>query len=386
MKKVLIFARSNSPFKTVRRDHDYIISNLIDLGYSIDIYDPKQRILMDLETKTIHSYNLFPSIFYKLKINIFLNFLSLIYFSRKNKNKYNIVQINYLREEYLVIPKLINNIRDKLVICLFGSDINHRTIIKNNFTKIYDKADAIIASTLNFAKTANSYVKENIILNKLNVLLLPQDHFKYYSDFTFENKTESKLKLNYPLDKIIVVLGTNSTENEQHEKMIEEVKKIPDLSRFHFIINLSNRLNTVLERERNIEELLKREFKSISYSINIRFLSYEEMALVRHATDIFVNMRKIDQLAVSLMESNLGYANVITGKWLPYIDYTSEVKTTLIDSIEDLSSSINIIANSIDSENNIKILQENRKKVIEKYDSNVINDWLNFYKKLSVEN
>ncbi len=386
MMKVLIFARSNSPFKTVRRDHDYIISNLISSGYSVDIYDPKQRILMDLDAKKIHSYNLFPVFFYKLKINIFLNFLSLIYFCIKNKKKYNVVQINYLREEYLVIPQLINNLSDKLVICLFGSDINQRTFIKNKFTKIYDKADAIIASSLNFAKTANSYVKNDVILDKLHVLLLPQDHFKFYRDFTFENKKESKKKLNYPLDKIIVVLGTNSTENEQHEKMFEEVKKIPDISRFHFVINLSNHLNTVLDRERKIEELLKTEFKTISYSINIRFLSYEEMALLRHATDIFVNMRKIDQLALSLMESNLGFANVITGKWLPYNDYTSDVKTTLINSIDELSSAINTIANSLQTEDNLLTLNQNRMKVIEKYDNNVINDWLNFYKKLNIEN
>ena len=72
MEKILILARSNSPFKTVRRDYDFIIENLIKLGYSVDIYDPKQRILMNINKKQSTDYSLFPKFTYRLKLNIFL--------------------------------------------------------------------------------------------------------------------------------------------------------------------------------------------------------------------------------------------------------------------------------------------------------------------------
>ena len=383
MDKILILARSNNPYKTVRRDYDYIISNLIELGYSVDIYDPKQRILMKINTKETVSYNLLPAVFYKIKLNIFLNLLSLIYFSIKNKQKYSIVQINYLREEYLVIPSLIRNIGGKLVISLFGSDINKRSFIKNNFNRIFTLANKVIVTNLNFGKIVDSYIKNKPVSPKMKQLMLPQDHFIYYTPFTFANKIESKQTMNYPIDKTIVAIGTNSTENEQHELIIDQIKELTNYSNYYFIFNLSNRYNILNDREKKLIQYIKDTLPNDSYKIHTEFLSYEDMALVRHATDIFVNMRKIDQLAASMLESNLAYSYVITGNWLPYEDYVQSVDTKLISNVSELNKAIESI-NLQEGELQEK-LTKNKQTVLEKYDNDVLSTWLEMYKSVLSE-
>jgi hypothetical protein len=377
MKKILFLVRSTNPFKTQRRDTDYIISELIKKGYKVDIYDPNQKLLYKLKEKETISYNIFPKAFFKNKLYILLNLLCLIRFVLKNKNKYDIVQINYIRDEYLLIPRIIKNMGKSLVLFLFGDDINDRNFFKNNFKKIYNLASEIIVTNVDFGNHANEMVGLDIVKSKLNIMMLPQDHFKFYRNFTYENKIDSKKKLNFPTDKIILTIGTNSTPNEQHEKIFEELKNIENKELYHFVLNISNRFNTITDREEFLKNEFKKHFRDTSYTINQNFLSFEEVATIRHATDIFINLRRIDQLAASMLESNIAYSHVITGSWLPYNDYIQSVNVEIIDTFKELKVNIEDLSARLPESK--PALIQNKKNVLSKYDNNVITEWVNFY-------
>lgn len=377
MKKILFLVRSTNPFKTQRRDTDYIISELIKKGYEVDIYDPNQKLLYKLKEKETISYNIFPKAFFKSKLYILLNLLCLIRFALKNKNKYDIVQINYIRDEYLLMPRIIKNMGKSLVLFLFGSDVNNRNFFKNNFKKIYSLASEIIVTNLDFGNHTNEIVGLDIVKNKLNIMMLPQDHFKFYRNFTYENKIDSKKKLNFPTDKIILTIGTNSTPNEQHEKIFEELKKLENKELYHFVLNISNRFNTITDREEFLKNEFEKHFRDTSYTINQNFLSFEEVATIRHATDIFINLRRIDQLAASMLESNIAYSHVLTGSWLPYNDYIQSVNVEIIDTFKELKVNIEDLSARLPESKSALI--QNKKNVLSKYDNNVITEWANFY-------
>jgi hypothetical protein len=378
MPKILFLVRSISQFKTQRRDIDFIIENLIKNGFEVHIYDPKQKLLMDINNKLIIDYSIFPKILNKTKLYYLLNFLVLIKFSIKNKGKYDIVQINYVREEYLILPNLINKLGKKLVITLFGTDINKRSFIKNNFTKLYKLANEIICTNISFGEKANQYVKGNIILNKINVFSFPQDHFSYYRNFQYDDKIKAKIKMKIPIDKICVIIGANSTSNEQHEKIINQLKSINKYSQYYFVFPLSNRLGKKNDREKMLEEYIKEKLLNFNYKIIFDFISYEDMAQLRLASDIYLNLRLKDQFAATMLESNLSYTNIITGSWLPYEDYSRKVKLNFIDTIENLNDQIEKITTI--NQNEIKInLKNNREAVILNYDNNIIEKWMNFY-------
>lgn len=383
MKRILFLVRSTSPYKTQRRDFDFIISNLIAKGYSIDIYDPKQKLLMQVNDKITVDYNVFPKWLYFSKMYLLLNFLILWRFLLKNKNNYDIVQVNYVREEYLLLPFLVNNVGGKLSLTLFGSDINQRNFIKKRFTKIYQLADSIIVTNPSFGETANNYVGNNIVSSKLKVLMLPQDHFMYYKHFDYSQKSEAKLKLNYPLDKTLVIMGTNSTENEQHEKIIFEIKKIKNPNDYFFVFPLANRFNKINEREKKIQVLIDQELKDYNIDVILKFISYEDMADLRLASDVFVNLRISDQFAASMLESNLAYCQVITGKWLPYNDYMSKVRIKSINNFEELNEAIEEVVNA-NRKTLVENLEFNKQAVLKHYDSTVLNSWMEYYDKLQI--
>ena len=376
-KNIIFFTRTSADFLSQRTDVNFIISNLIKNGYIVDIYDSKKMKLMKINSHKIINYSIFKSINFK-PLLIILNLISLYTFLNKNKKTYNIVQLNYIQEEYLLLPKSFKNLGEKLILNLYGSDINIRNIVKRIFKKLYKYSDKIIATNQIFLQKANSLVGVDL-MNKAQVILLPQQQFGLYTNFNFENKIESKLKLNVPTTKKIISLGTNGLKNEQLNLLIPEVSKLNNIENYFFIINIARNESS----NQDIKKFIFKYLKSENCLIIENYLSYEEMSIVRHATDIFINTRKNDQLAASMMESNLSYSYVITGQWLPYGDYTNLIDVKLINDISEVKEMIYEIQNT-KIDHIIKTLEKNKINARLKYDYNVIDEWMEFYSKLVI--
>jgi hypothetical protein len=373
--KIIFFIRTSAPFLTQRQDIDCIISNLINEGYQVDLYDSKKKMLMRVNSKELINYDIFNlKSTYKL-LSIFSNIFCLIYFLLKNRRKYNIVHLCYIQEEYLLFPRLIKSIGNKLILILYGSDINQRNFIKNNFTRLYQFADSIIATNQSFLERANFIIKRVDILTKSKVLMFPQKQFKFYQDFNFENKYVSKSKLNFPLNKVIICLGTSGLDNEQLQELIPVLTSNVHFKDFYFIINISKNDSSLMEMKEFIYSHLPPE----NCYIIEKFLPYEDMAIVRHATDIFINTRKNDQLAASLIESNLSYSYIISGAWLPYDDYKKSIQIDEVDFIREINQKINDYLN-LDKKNLKELLENNKINSSKKYDANVLDSWSEFYK------
>ncbi len=377
MAKILFLVRSTKSFCTQRRDIDYIIENLIKEGHSIHIFDPKQKLLMDVNKRTLFDYNMFPQWMFFWKSYIVLNFFVLIRFLKQNQDNFDVVHIWYMREEYLLVPCLIKGLAQKINITLFGSDINHRTFLKNNFTKIYGFSDRIITTNAVFKNKFLTLLNKSTIADKTEVLLLPQPHFKFYTSYNLSDKETFKKKLSLSPTKIIVMVGTNLTENEQHEIIIAAFKNL-DPNMYHLIFPLANVNGVEPIRQTKLMEFIYNELPNFSKTLITKFISDEEMRDLRFASDIFLNFRKNDQFATSMLESNLAFTHVVTGAWLPYAEYTAKVSTYVIDEIIQLPEILNKI-NSAGIEIKSQQLILNKQNVLQYYSTNTLKRWVSLY-------
>lgn len=381
--KILFLVKSLDEFRTQRKDVDYIIENLILRGYEVEIYDPMQRLHMKLNSKEKISFNMFPHWINRVKLLAFLiNIICLILFFGKNKSKYKIIQINFLREEYLLIPKIISKSTDKLVITLFGSDINNRTFLKMVFKRIHYLADEITVSNPAFGESYLKLLNSASIREKLNVLVFPQVQFKYYKKHQIPYKQIAKKKLGIPLNKTAIIIGTNSTKNEQHERIIEQIKTLDKSYNLIFIFPLTNRFGVTSEREKKLIQLINDNFNNSEVLIINEFISYEKMAELRFASDILINLRLKDQFAASMLESNLSYTDIITGSWLPYAEYKKSTKIYSIGHIDELNNMIVNVLNKHKTKD-VAHLELNRKSTVENYYTRALSDWLKFYERIS---
>jgi len=376
MKNILFLVRSVPPFYSNRKDIDDIIFSLISKGNRVDIYDTKRKIHISVNDKIETDYNFWPKWLFVGKTYLGLNFFVLIYFCLKNQRRYDFVQINYCREEFQLIPGLIKGLGKKLYIFFYGSDLNDRNFIKNNFKKLFCIADKLIATNKSIFKILDKYLDKGIIEEKKTVIFLPQDHFKLYEPFNFGDKIIFKRELGLPDNKVIIMVGNNGTENEQHEKMIAQLANLLNPENYFFVFLFSDRLDTSGVRLNKVASLAKEKLGERNFRVIPDFVSHKEIAALRMSSDIFLHLRKIDMLAASMFESNMAYCQIITGDWLPYEYYLEKVKVEVISDFSQINICIDKV---LSDENLIEKLNHNREVVLKDYHYSVLEDWMKFY-------
>ena len=172
------------------------------------------------------------------------------------------------------------------------------------------------------------------------------------------------------------MVGNNGTENEQHEKMIEQLGNLPARDNYFFVFPFSNRLDTTGFRIKTVKILASNRLGEENIRFIPDFISHQEMAAYRMSSDIFLHLRKIDMMAASMFESNMAYCQIITGDWLPYQYYLEKVKIEVISDFSQINDSIQKVLNDPELLNK---LSYNREVVLKDYHYNVIRDWLVLY-------
>jgi len=375
--RILFLVKSTSPFKTQRNDLDYLISELIKKGHNVEIYDMKQKILMDVKNEIQESYELFPSWLYKGKLSLLLNFFVFIHFLKRKSGCYSIVQICYVREEFLLLPNLIKRLADRVYILVFGSDYNLRNPIKDHFTKLYSLADKVFVTTGDAEKRMKGIINEPSLDKKTFVLMTPQNHFELYDGVAYEEKTHYKNLFGFDENKKVILVGTNSSPNEQHELAIESLKFL-DPSRYILVFSITNVFDEITEREQSLANHIRSELEGFELIILHGFLKYEEVRDLRFASDFFINVRKNDQMALSMIESNLAYNYVVTGEWLPYKCYSEDFKVIRVSEVAKIFEVIDSVSNMDENELSY-ILVQNRQQALDMYGKGLIDSWLLHY-------
>ena len=193
---------------------------------------------------------------------------------------------------------------------------------------------------------ANEGVLEQIVIESK----IPSSHFELIR-FGLDNlekidiyrsfdKTQFKVNMGLSLDKRIVCIGYNASSNQNHLRIIEQLKTLsPEiLDLFYFVVPLAYGMDSVDYRDQVIDG-----FNSLSQ--NIKFIkSFPENEIwckYLLCFDIFVNLQSTDMLSGTMQEALYAGTDVITGAWLPYeILHRYSLKIYYIEKFTELSNSL----------------------------------------------
>lgn len=365
--KILIIANSKVVFgkelkyELFLREMDV---SLLDFEF-LTLFDNQNRIV-DKYNKEFGNLKSIP------KISMFFR---MMYIKKIIKeNNYDIVNIHISRWFYLLILPCL--IKQKLVITFYGSDF-YRTsnFIKKIQTILYKNADAITFTNPSTKESFLNYYKN--FENKNYVCRFGLKTLDFIDKNRNIDKKDLRESLKYSLEKIIVTCGYNSTKEQQHDKMIENILKLPKelLLKIQFIFPMTYGDNTNKEKIKNI---LKQT--NLDYIILEDFLYGDNNANIKLASDIMINMLETDSFSGSMQE--FLYANniVITGSWLPYEVFDNEgIQYIKIDDIDVLHLKLEKV---IDKD--IKTFEVNKNKhIIAKLSlwNNTIESWIDVYTK-----
>jgi hypothetical protein len=256
---------------------------------------------------------------------------------------YDIVQFLFVNsvESFLVCKIAPKSTR--IVSTFYGSDLlRAKAIDRLLLNKVLKRSDCITLGSENmiqaFERTFDSRylekcVKADLGSNNAPVLAAQIDNI---------DKAECKKRFGIPEDKLSIFCGYNGRREHRHIQIIEELMKMDQSIKdkvclvFHCGYELADSYKT--------EILQSAEKSGIEYVMISEYLKGIELAKVRKAADIMLNLQVSDALSNSMMENIYAGAVVVKGTWLDYPDLDKAgVYTVSINSMNDLLACISEI-------------------------------------------
>ncbi|MBE5918050.1 MAG: glycosyltransferase family 4 protein [Pseudobutyrivibrio ruminis] len=264
---------------------------------------------------------------------------------------FDYINLHFVTNEDLLLINFISNSNVKKVATYWGSDFFRASKLSLFFKRfLLRNFDVITTDSLSIYNLIYDKWPYNRI--KTEVIYFGVSLFNYIDKI---NSVE-KCKAFFSIDKskVAVAIGYNAKKEQQHEQVIKALSNIENKNQYVFILQLT------YGKDRDYLSHLN---KIISESgLNVitidEFLSYEKLAMLRVATDIFINAQTTDAFCNSIKEYFYTKTRIISAIWLHYPEI--DLYNFTIKEFSDFSEIPFLLSSKIDdnaldfNKNNIK--------------------------------
>jgi hypothetical protein len=153
------------------------------------------------------------------------------------------------------------------------------------------------------------------------------------------DRASHKAALGLPADRVLVVAGYNASMNQRHAAIIEALDGLPKALRDRLLVVLPMTMGGDETYRKEVRDRIERT--GIPYRIFNELMTDEDVARLRLAADILVQVQATDQLAGAMQEHLCAGSVVITGAWLPYaVLRNAGVRFWTVEGLKDLSAAL----------------------------------------------
>ncbi|MEN5086561.1 hypothetical protein ABE426_08835 [Sphingobacterium faecium] len=238
------------------------------------------------------------------------------------KKKYDIFHFHFPKGSYLDLFWHLKK-SDYCVLTFWGSDLLRTSDYSNFVMQKYavQRANLITTHSVEMREVILSkFGREH--LGKIRYTKFPPHDTLYklireydHLDTTYQSSLAKKL--NFNVHKKLIVVGHNSSPDNNHLNIIKSLAHLSDELKAQIFIMLPfayGPKNLIYEEQiiRSLQEA------GIEGKIAPEFLSWEDLAKLKCLTDVMIHLPISDALSGALTEAWYGGASIITGAWLPY--------------------------------------------------------------------
>lgn len=296
----------------------------------------------------------------------------------KVKGNYDAVHMLFLHVGYSPWINRIRKLSPRFIVSVFGSDFYQSPpIIRIVLKRIVKKVDLLTAAN---PKTRADFIQfYGIKEDRMRLCrfgLSPLDSINKLSGITRE---QAKEQLGFTPKSQVVVCGYNASPLQQHEELIASLRNMAQPYRENVLFVFPIASNAGQERKEKLKNLLalsNLQFKTIDH-----FLNDEDLAKLRIAADVMIQVQKTDQLSGSMQEHVFAGSVVITGHWLPYAIF--EENGIYFRKVNSVAECGRVLAETLDHLPDFQRKSAaNREKIwsLSSWKSNIEN-WLSLYEK-----
>lgn len=289
---------------------------------------------------------------------------------------YDIIQIHYVENIILLSLDILFSSSCKIVVTVWGSDwYKANSIKKQGLKQLFRKADVVTIEHQQIGDEIKNFCK----VRRMEELRLGLEPLEALASLDTISKEESKQFLTLPLGLITICIGYNARKNQQHLEIIRILNLLPEEIKERIILLLP--LTYPHDDMQYVDEVESALIESrYKYKIFKQYMTDIEVAYLRKATDIMLQLQLTDSLSGAMLEHLYAESCVVTGKWLPYdLLISRNIHFHRIEAMDKLSSCIISIINNINDEISMNKPNTNIIQRLSRWPL-VIKDWQQLYK------
>jgi glycosyltransferase involved in cell wall biosynthesis len=287
-----------------------------------------------------------------------------------------VINIHYINPYYAFFMPFFKMKSRRIVATIYGSDF----YLTNSFHQklrfyIYKYAQTITFSNEGMAKDFKQQYPS--YAGKVTRCRFGLGNLKRID--VLHDRQKARRLVGLPESRLIVSLGHSANIRERQKEMIQLIGKMDPVIKEKLHLVLPFTYNAIPSFVQQIKKTL--DTAGVSYQILLDYLSDQQIAAYRKATDILLSLPSSDQLTASMLETLYAGNIVITGNWLPYeILDQNGIQYIKLDELNQMPEALSKVIKSIELEKPYLNLNNN-KAVIETlfgWDS-VAKDWINAF-------
>lgn len=260
-----------------------------------------------------------PRLFRKLvsvrKIGTLMKITMLRRYISRIKGQYDAVSIHSCEHVYYYLIRDLKKISDNTSVMIWGSDFYQiSNEMREQHRLIFDTARYVVFGNPQNASDFISYY--GAYKDKALVTGFGNSLFDLIREQAGIDRGRLRAEFGVPDDKIVISIGYNGREMQQHLLLLDAIGDLPDAHRQHIFLLLQAGYGTDKEYLARIIDRL--ESLRVAYKIEDRFLENADIAKLRLLPDIVLNAQKSDGFSSSLQEHVFAGNVLIVGDWLPY--------------------------------------------------------------------
>lgn len=300
-------------------------------------------------------------------------FFRLVYIIFRMK-KYDVVQFHFFSKVYLLLLPLLFFKGRFFSIFIWGSDF-YRSSFWDKFAlrcffccvnEVICDSDLMCSDLKKFAPS---------IRFKIKCLSFGSDILDIMKNAPV-TKLEAKDKLSIKKEDIVIVVGYNLSQRQNHLDVIKNIPKLNDFSLcWVFPVSYGGSKEY---RDKLIKELTK---LNCNYKLIDTFLSDEEISVLRYASDIFIHIQDSDAFSSSITESLYARAILLNGEWIKYNELDNNNVYYIKVGKDNLMSKLEFVLSNFDIEYEKTVNNPSKVWALKSWESN-IKYWIDNYNRI----
>ena len=237
--------------------------------------------------------------------------------------QYDIIHCHWLSAPAVLSASLLKQHCRKLFVTFWGGELEQQQLLRSRrlymrkLHRMMGLADVMVNSETSRVRYIEAFPQFKGEFFAANLGSSPLESL--YALMEKETKETAKRRWNIPEEKISVLIGYSGKELHQHGMVIEAFRRHPELAgRIHLLAPMTRSSDPAYIA--SVESALKAS--GFTYTlVKDRFLSDEELATLRHATDVVFQCSRFDGFSRSIVECLCARSIVFYGSWLDYAPY-----------------------------------------------------------------